>query len=114
MPMKIPTKTKHHKHLNQILKLLKTLEPEKVILFGSAATGRSGKDSDLDLCVIKRGDRLKIKREISNKLWQENYDWEIEPDIHVYDPNTYHDWLRRKDPFLEEIEKGQILYAKKK
>ena len=30
-------------------------EPEKIVLFGSAARGEMGPDSDYDLLVIKRG-----------------------------------------------------------
>lgn len=103
----------YQKHLNEVIGVIKTLEPEKIILFGSAAFGKIREESDLDLCVIKKGDRLEIKRQISGLLWDAGYDWDIEPDIHVYDPAIYKDWLARADPFLEEIEKGKVLYAKK-
>jgi len=59
--------------------------------------------------VIIKGDRLEIKKEIWERLWKSNYDWEIEPDLHVFDPKTYEKWLSGGDPFLEEIEKGKIV-----
>ena len=34
---------------------MKTAQPEKIVLFGSAARGTMGPDSDLDLLVIKGG-----------------------------------------------------------
>ncbi len=37
-----------------IVKALKTLEPEKIILFGSYAYGNPTKDSDLDICVVEK------------------------------------------------------------
>ena len=33
-------------------KIVKAVHPRRIILFGSAATGRMGEDSDLDLLVI--------------------------------------------------------------
>jgi len=36
-------------------RILKVTRPEKIILFGSAATGQMGPDSDLDLLVIEEG-----------------------------------------------------------
>lgn len=110
--MKVVTANSYQKHIQQILEVIKDINPERVILFGSVAVGRFKEDSDLDICVIKKGDKLKIKRSISRKLWEGDYDWEVEPDIHVYDPIVYQDWLSRGDPFLTEIEKGKVLYAR--
>jgi uncharacterized protein len=36
-------------------RVVKASQPEKIILFGSAARGEMGPDSDLDLLVIKGG-----------------------------------------------------------
>jgi uncharacterized protein len=36
-------------------RVLAVTRPERIILFGSAATGHMGPDSDLDLLVIERG-----------------------------------------------------------
>lgn len=98
-------------HLLQVLQAVKTIKPEKVILFGSAVSGRFKRGSDLDICILKKGDRLQLKREISGRLWDLGYDWEIEPDIHIYDPLIYEDWLNRGDPFLEEVERGKVIYG---
>ena len=38
-----------------IQRIVKTAQPEKIVLFGSAARGEMGPDSDLDLLVIKGG-----------------------------------------------------------
>src|ERR1700738_1939948 len=35
--------------------IVRVAEPEKIVLFGSAARGTMGPDSDYDLLVIKRG-----------------------------------------------------------
>lgn len=38
-----------------IRRVVKTAQPEKIILFGSAARGQMGPNSDVDLLVVKRG-----------------------------------------------------------
>ena len=38
-----------------VRRIVEAVEPEKIILFGSAARGDSGADSDVDLLVIKEG-----------------------------------------------------------
>jgi predicted nucleotidyltransferase len=42
-----------------VRRVLSVAKPEKVILFGSAATGKMTRDSDIDLLVVERnpGDR---------------------------------------------------------
>jgi uncharacterized protein len=40
---------------NVVRKILSVTRPERIILFGSAAGGTMGQDSDLDILVIERG-----------------------------------------------------------
>ena len=39
-----------------IRRIVEVAQPEKIILFGSAARGEMGPNSDLDLLVVKQGD----------------------------------------------------------
>ena len=39
-----------------IARIVDVAEPEKIILFGSAARGSMGRHSDVDLLIIKEGD----------------------------------------------------------
>ena len=49
---------------------LSVAKPDKIILFGSAATGEMNRDSDIDLLVVERnpGDRRKESVEVSDAL----------------------------------------------
>jgi len=38
-----------------VRRVVEAAQPDKIILFGSAARGEMGPDSDIDLLVIKRG-----------------------------------------------------------
>jgi len=99
--------------VGQLVELIKKTDPEKIILFGSSASGKINLDSDIDLCVIKKTKNpWRVKDKISDLLWQADYDWRIEPDIKVYPLSLYDDWLSRNDPFIKEIEKGKVLYEK--
>jgi predicted nucleotidyltransferase len=39
-------------------------EPERIILFGSHATGRAQEGSDIDLLIVKETDRAPLERRI--------------------------------------------------
>ncbi|HEV8132685.1 MAG TPA: nucleotidyltransferase domain-containing protein [Acidobacteriota bacterium] len=50
-------------------RIVETIAPEKIILFGSAARGQMGPDSDLDFLVVKTGvDQREAVRTIRRKL----------------------------------------------
>jgi len=49
--------------------ILTTVEPEKIILFGSYARGDCKKNSDIDILILKKG--LKNERDITNNLYME-------------------------------------------
>lgn len=50
-------------------RIVEVAEPERIILFGSAARGDAGHDSDIDLLVIKDGaDALELMARIYGRL----------------------------------------------
>jgi predicted nucleotidyltransferase len=49
-----------------VRRILSVISPERIILFGSASTGRMTKDSDVDILVIESG--LRDSREESLRL----------------------------------------------
>ena len=52
-----------------IRRIVEVAQPEKIILFGSAARGRMGPHSDVDLLIIKEGaDALDLMARIYRKL----------------------------------------------
>ena len=53
-----------------IQQVVEAAHPEKIVLFGSAARGTMGPDSDLDLLVIKGGkfNRDRVTRDVYRKL----------------------------------------------
>lgn len=52
---------------NIINSIVATANPDKIILFGSRAMGKESKDSDYDICVLKK--KLKNQNELAKKIY---------------------------------------------
>jgi len=64
------TRTVDAEALGQIVqRIVQAAEPEQIIMFGSAARGRMGRNSDVDLLVVKSGaNRLQLAQRIYGNL----------------------------------------------
>jgi predicted nucleotidyltransferase len=89
--------------------LIAKYHPEKIILFGSAARGNIGPDSDVDFLIIKKktpyygADRI---RELSSIIERN-----IPVDFLVYRPEEFEKRLKMGDPFLKSVLKeGRVMY----
>lgn len=104
----------YEKETQNLINILKHYEPEKIILFGSAVSRKNHPQSDIDVCLIKnfKSSKLKVKREILNLLWDKNFSYNFDPDIHIFKPSYFVRALKNKNPFIKEINKGKIVYEK--
>lgn len=50
-----------------VRRIVEVAQPERIILFGSAARGEMGPHSDVDLLVVKRADNL---RELTGRIYR--------------------------------------------
>lgn len=97
----------------EIVERLKSLEPDKIILFGSYAYGNPSDESDIDLFLLK--DDLKIEeirsyqRQAREKIKDLIYKYEIGFDI-LSAPTT--EIKKREDFFykVDILQKGKVLY----
>jgi len=90
-------------------KIIREIDPEKIILFGSYAWGKPTDDSDVDLFIIKksRDSRLTRQMNLSEKMWGSG----VPMDLLVYTPEEVQKRLDLEDPFIEYIlTKGKVLY----
>lgn len=86
-------------------------QPEKIILFGSAARGTMGPHSDVDLLVIKGGKYNRGK--ITEKIYLQLSGEDESVDIVVVTPEEVE--LYRDVPYLvisPAMNEGKVLYAK--
>ena len=97
-----------------IVEKLKPLNPYQIILFGSYVYGTPTKDSDLDICVIKKGDIS--KREQKFKIRKALKDIKIAKDILVekYDYFMAHSDENWINTALYDVRHyGMVLYEQK-
>lgn len=91
--------------------IVKHYKPEKIILFGSYAWGKPGKDSDLDLFIIKNSGKDPLKRayEVRTRIDTDNA-----MDVLVFTPDEVEKRVQLGDFFINNIlTKGKILYEKR-
>ena len=103
--------TDHRRAIDSITaQLIEKYQPEKIILFGSAARGDATPGSDVDLLIIKRdiphysADRI---MELSRLIERD-----VPVDFLVYRPEEFEKRLKMGDPFIELVMKeGRVLYG---
>lgn len=97
-----------------VQKIVKAIDPEKIMLFRSYARGDFSKESDLDLFIIKDGEHNSrmLRRKVDGLLWGR----EFSLDLFVRKSEEVEWNFRAKNPFyLHHIFKdGKVLYEKKK
>jgi uncharacterized protein len=93
-------------------RIVRALEPQKIILFGSYAYGEPTPDSDVDLLVIMetRAPRRERYRAVSDLLYPRPFP----VDILVKSPAEIEQALAGDDFFIREIvERGVVLYERR-
>lgn len=93
-----------------IEQIVTSYQPEKIILFGSAASGILGQWSDIDLIVIKRGIQKRFSDRIGEMRARIQSPRAI--DLLVYTPEEF-ERLQSESWFVgEEIaKKGKVVYG---
>lgn len=84
--------------------------PEKIILFGSAARGDYDQVNDLDSLIIKQDVPfygIERMRELDEPI-----DRNVAADMLVYRPDEFDERVRLGDPFIKAIlREGRVLYG---
>lgn len=89
--------------------IVKKYKPEKIILFGSAARGEFGEDSDLDFFVVKDDPQDLHDRIVTLYRLVEK---DLPADFLVYTPQELEKRLALGDPFIHSIIKeGRVLHG---
>lgn len=93
-------------------RIVSRFSPEKVILFGSHATGRAGPDSDVDLLVVMPVTATKAVHELQIRDALRSY--RIPKDIVVTTPDAF-EWRKAVPGTVERsaVRDGRILYEKR-
>lgn len=96
---------------NALLRVVRELDPEKIILFGSFAYGRPTPDSDVDLLVIMHTDLPPLDRYLRVSGLLDPRPFPV--DIQVKTPTEIKEALTTGDVFVQEIvARGLVLYER--
>lgn len=92
--------------------IVKSYAPDRIILFGSSASGNVKEESDIDLLILKDTKDRPIDRRIQvEKILAGR---EVPLDIVVYTPNEMRYLFSIGSSFVEEvIETGRVIYMRK-
>ena len=92
-----------------IRRIVEVAQPEKIILFGSAARGEMAPNSDLDLLVIKS---CPHRRELAMKLYESVGGLGCPLDIIVVTPEDVERYGRSPALVIEPaLREGRLVYA---
>ena len=107
-----PAATMYHEEIRQLTaRIVEAERPEKIILFGSYASGTATESSDIDLLVISRSTLSRRKREV--RLTRQLFGAGVPYDLLVLTPEEMEERLHRNGPFIREIlSTGQVVYQR--
>lgn len=92
-----------------VVRIANKFNPERIILFGSYATGMPGKDSDLDLLIIR--DTALPMHERGNEIRLSLIGTGIPVDILVFTKSEFETEKHKKFSFLSSVLKNsKVLY----
>jgi len=87
------------------------VNPDKIILFGSYATGNPTEDSDIDLLIIKDMELPRYKRVKEVKKYLRRI--KVPIDVLVYTSKEFDEWKDIETSFISQInKKGTVLYER--
>ena len=91
--------------------IVRVADPDRIILFGSHASGNAGPDSDYDICVLKSG--ITHKRKCAMALYESMAGVGVPVDIIVETPESYAELIASPYMVYARIEKGgKVIYER--
>src|ERR1035441_2175948 len=102
----------YHEEIAQLTaRIVEVEHPEKIILFGSYASGTATESSDIDLLVISRSALPRREREV--RLTRRLFGSGVPYDLLVLTPEEVAERLRRNGPLDRKIlSTGQVVYQR--
>jgi len=95
--------------------IVREVEPERIILFGSHARGDARPDSDVDLLVIERDGfgKLRSRRREAALLWRALAGFQVPKDIVVYSEAEVAAWKNSPGHLMDRVlREGRVLYER--
>ncbi len=92
-----------------VQRVVEVAQPEKIILFGSAARGPMRPDSDIDLLVVKSGVH---RRKLASEIYMHLFDVKQSVDVVVVTPEDIERYAHSPALIIEPaLREGKVVYA---
>lgn len=97
--------------LEEIIKrVVEVAQPDKIILFGSSASGQLGPDSDIDLLVVKSG--VPHRRRLAQQIHLNFFGLGVPVDIIVVTPEDIKAFGDKVGTIIAPaLQEGKVIYA---
>lgn len=93
-------------------RIVNTVHPERIVLFGSYVYGRPKDESDLDILVIMHSKLPRYRRSVP--IYSSLAGLLVPKDILVYTPEEIEEWSEVPQAFITTVlKKGKVIYEKK-
>ena len=97
------------RHLVDIL--IREVEPDRIILFGSRARSDNEEQSDYDICILKTG--VVHRRKLAKQIYRLLYDIDVPVDVIVETPERFNQLKDNRFLVYKEIARhGQVIYER--
>lgn len=94
-----------------VQRVVRAVDPQKIVLFGSQAYGEPREDSDIDLLVIAASDQPRWRRAIP--VYDALRGLVVSKDVLVYTPEEVEEWSDVPGAFVTSVlRRGRVLYEK--
>jgi predicted nucleotidyltransferase len=92
-----------------IRRVLEVVQPEKIILFGSAARGEAGSQSDLDILVVASCEH---RRRLAQQIYVNLIGVDVAVDVIVVKPEDLDRYRDSPSTVIEPaLREGEVIYA---
>lgn len=93
-----------------VRRVVEVAHPERIILFGSAARGQGGPDSDLDLLVVKAG--VPHRRRLAQQIYSRLVGLDVSVDVLVVTPEDIETFRDQVGTIIRPaLEEGREVYV---
>jgi predicted nucleotidyltransferase len=93
-----------------VRRIVEVVQPERIILFGSAVHGQLGPDSDIDLLVVKSG--VPHRRRLAQQIHLNFFGLGVPVDIIVVTPEDIEAFGNKVGTIIgPALQEGKVIYA---
>jgi len=94
-------------------RIVREVDPQRIVLFGSWARGEANDQSDVDLLVVEREPfgPNRSRRQEAVRIWQCLYEFRVPKDILVYSLSEVEQWKDSRYHVVgRALKEGKVLY----